>query len=184
VIEFEEDHILIDRFLTKGDVSAFEKLYDKYADKVYGRCLTFTKNVDDAKDYTQDIFLKIFYNLSKIENTKNIASWIYTLTYRYCIDKYKVKQKENIGVQHIKTTYYVEEDEELELSDAQAIKLELCLKDITPEERSILMMKYKDEFDLQSISELIGVGLSAVKMRLKRTKDKLKEICKKHEKGI
>lgn len=172
----KSDKVLIKRFLQKKDVSAFSKLYDRYSDKVYGRCLQFFQDKEKAKDATQEIFIKVLYQLHTIKEEDYFSTWLYTVTYRYCVDKFREEKKHFFAEEEKAVNVYYEEQEEV-FEDIYSDILEEGLQKLDKEERTIIMMKYVDEMSVKQISEVLGLGSSAVKMRLKRSRDKLISIC-------
>jgi len=59
-----------------GDHKATSELYNLYAEKMYGVCLNYAKNKNDAKDILQEGFIKIFRNLQKYRNEGSFEGWI------------------------------------------------------------------------------------------------------------
>ncbi|MFD1551686.1 RNA polymerase subunit sigma-70 [Putridiphycobacter roseus] len=169
------DKALIKKFLEEKDVSGFEMLYDRYVDKVYGRCLRFTHNESESKDFTQEIFIKVLGKLSSIKDGEYFSTWLYTLTYRFCIDKYRANKKNIFEDEWL--TEIEDVAAEHDFSALQVSILEQGLTRLSSGERSLLFMKYNDELEVGQIAILLEMGESAVKMRLKRTRDKLKAIC-------
>lgn len=172
----KSDKALIKRFLQKKDVSAFSKLYDRYSDKVYGRCLQFFQDEEKAKDATQEIFIKVLYQLHTLTEKDYFSTWLYTVTYRYCVDKFREESKHFFVDNEKAVQVYYEEQDNL-FEDFYSDTLEQGLKKLDQEERTILLMKYMDEMSVKGISDILNIGSSAVKMRLKRSRDKLISIC-------
>lgn len=167
---------LIEQFLGKKDTKAFGKLYDRYSNKVYGRCLSFFQNEAMAKDATHDIFIKVLYQLNSIKDVKYFSTWLYSVTYRHCVDQYRAKKKQFFEDEEGYAEVVYEEDDTF-FDDFYSEILDQGLSQLTDEERAILMMKYYDELGVNTISEILSLKESAVKMRLKRSRDKLKSIC-------
>jgi RNA polymerase sigma-70 factor (ECF subfamily) len=154
----------------------FEQLYDRYSDKVYRKCLSFVKDDAKAEDFTHDIFLKLVLNLSSYKETAKFSTWLYSITYNYCIDQTRISKKyaevgldENFDVES-------EDENDSEIAELEAQQLNKALKQILPEEKSILMMKYQDDLSIKEISESLDITESAVKMRLMRAKEKLRKV--------
>ena len=74
----------------------FGILYDRYAEKVYHKCISFVKDVDLAQDLAHDVFLKTFLNLAKFEGKSKFSTWLYSLTYNFCIDYLRKNNKNMI----------------------------------------------------------------------------------------
>lgn len=171
------DKQLIERFLEKKDTKAFGELYDRYSDKVYGSCLSFFKDEDIAKDVTHDIFIKILYQLNTIDEKQYFSTWLYTVTYRHCIDKYRADKNKYFQDDSDLADDVVFEDDTSFFNDFYSDVLEKGLSQLDKEERTLLMMKYYDELSIVDMADVLSMGESAVKMRVKRSRDKLKSIC-------
>lgn len=153
----------------------FEELYDRYVDKVYRKCLSFVKNEAQAEDFTHDIFLRVVLKVGSFKEHAKFSTWLYSITYNYCMDQVRqVKKQAEVAFDE---NFDLEDDtEDLELVEMQTQGLKKALQKIDPDEKAILLMKYQDNFSIKEISETFKISESAVKMRLMRTKEKLKKI--------
>jgi RNA polymerase sigma factor (sigma-70 family) len=153
----------------------FEELYDRYVDKVYRKCLSFVKNDAQAEDFTHDIFLRLVLKIGGFKEHAKFSTWLYSITYNYCMDQMRqVKKQAEIALDE--NFDLEEEGDENELVEMQSQDLKRALQKIDPEERAILLMKYQDDFSIKDIADTFKITESAVKMRLMRTKDKLRKI--------
>lgn len=181
------DHIsdkkIVEQIIATGNMELFHVLYDRYVDKVYRKCLLLTKDKEVSKDLTHDILIKVFLNLSKLKKITNFSLWVHSITYNHCIDYLRLKNKfkhedydealfENITEEEI-------EREQQELKELRLSELEVVFEQLNQEERLILLMRYKDGLSIKAIAKAFEVGESAVKMRLKRSRDHLAALLTK-----
>lgn len=153
----------------------FEELYDRYVDKVYRKCLSFVKNEAQAEDFTHDIFLRVVLKLGTFKEYAKFSTWLYSITYNYCMDQVRqVKRQAEVALDE--NFDLADDGYDLELVEMQTQGLKKALQKIDPDERAILLMKYQDDFSIKEIAETFKITESAVKMRLMRTKEKLKKI--------
>jgi RNA polymerase sigma factor (sigma-70 family) len=152
----------------------FGILYDRYSDKVYHKCISFVKDLDEAKDLTHDIFLKTFLNLSKFSHKAKFSTWLYSLTYNFCIDymrkNNKIRKEPEEALRHIS-----DDDEaqlERELMQMKAERLTKVLDTISVKDKMVLLMKYQDDMPITEMMDALECNESAVKMLLKRAKAK------------
>ncbi len=152
----------------------FEEIYDRYADKVYRKCLSFVKDQAKAEDFTHDIFLKLIVRVGSFKENSKFSTWLFSITYNYCMDQLRTSKKlaedeltEGIDI--------IDDSDEISDIDMDAKRLREVLDGISMEERTILLMKYQDEFSIKDIADTFGLTESAVKMRLKRTREKLRK---------
>ncbi len=80
----DEDLLLVKRY-KNGDENAFDALFEKYKQPVYSICYRFVRNEDDAKELTQEIFIKIYRNLKKFNERSKFFTWVYRIAINTCI---------------------------------------------------------------------------------------------------
>ncbi|PHK25185.1 hypothetical protein VF13_42605, partial [Nostoc linckia z16] len=83
------DEEVIRQYRNTNPNECFELLYNRYVRKVYNRCYSMTKNSEQAQDYTHDIFLRMFAHLDRFQERSSFSTWLYSISYNYCIDQIK-----------------------------------------------------------------------------------------------
>ena len=173
------DADIIKEYLRTQSSTFFSILYRKYAGKVYGKCLSILRNEDEARDAVQDIFVKIMLNLGNFGEKSQFSTWIYSITYNFCIDLIRKRKKEKtLFSEDIERVPDVaEEDVPDEFMREMDIKyLKQVLEELSTGDRIILLMKYHDELSIKEIADTIDKTESAVKMKIKRAKHKAQEL--------
>ena len=155
----------------------FERLYKRYCDRVYRKCLSFTKDPVRAEDLTHDIFLKLVVKLSSFREQAKFSTWLYSITYNHCTD--------HLRSQNLRREVYMDDGWErltvgnddglAEIAEMEAKQLQKALHQLPLEEQTMLLMKYQDDISIRDIADFNGLTESAVKMRLKRSRDKLRK---------
>lgn len=153
----------------------FEALYTRYCDKVYRKCLSFTKDSARAEDFTHDIFLKLIVKLGGFKEQAKFSTWLFSVTYNYCTDHTRVRRGNEILAEDIDRVPDLGEDNEAEIAEMEAAGLRKALEHLSADEKGLLLMKYQDDFSIRDIADMSKLTESAVKMRLKRAKDKLRK---------
>ena len=176
-IDNESDEYLVKSIVKTNDTLLFEKLYDRSAMLVYNKCYGFAKDGDEAKDLTQDIFLKRFVKMASFKGDSKFSTWLYAFTYNHCVNyvtRNAAKKFEKQSVDYHDIENLSEDvDDGQSFVDMKVDKLKMALEMISPEEKMILLLKYHDFLSIKEIENVLGIGESAVKMRIKRAKDKL-----------
>lgn len=174
-----KDLEVINSYLETQASMCFSVLYSRYASKIYGKCLTILKDEAMAEDATQEIFMKIFLNLSRFEEKARFSTWIYSITYNYCIDYLRRKQKHGnvFSDDEIEKAADVAEDvSDVALMELEVKQLRNILDEMPPGDRTILLMKYQDDMSIREIAEILNKSESAVKMKIKRAKEKAQKL--------
>ncbi len=168
---------IIRLYLEKQDSTFFSMLYTKYYGRVYAKCIAILKQSDAAQDAVQDIFTKIFLNLSGFNEKSQFSTWIYSITYNYCIDIIRKEKKGLLFSEDIdKAGAVVEEVEDIFLLEMKLDRLKNLLDSIPIGDKAILLMKYQDDMSIKEIGDVISKSESAIKMQLKRAKQKIKDL--------
>ncbi len=168
---------LIKTFLKHQANPCFNHIYNRYATKVYSKCIALLKNEAHAKDATQEIFMKIFLNLSSFSGRSQFSTWLYSVTYNYCIDFIrKKKRRGDIFSDEMEKAEGAEDDEvdDKELLEMKVEHLREVLSRIAPDDRYVLLMKYQEGMSIKEIGEVLDKSESAVKMKIKRAKSRAK----------
>ena len=155
-------------------------LYRKYADKVYRKCITLLKDQGLAEDATQEIFVKIMLSLANFNEKAQFSTWVYSITYNFCIDIIrKQKKTKNLFVDDIERAPDVADEIPDEFLRSMEVKrLKIVLDTIPTDDHAILLMKYQDDMSIKDIAEGMGKTESAVKMKIKRAKEKAQFVYK------
>lgn len=173
------DNEIVREYLRTNNALYFSHLYRKYANKVYGKCISILKNDDEARDAVQDIFVKIMLNMSGFGEKAQFSTWIYSITYNYCIDTIRKRKKEKtLFSDEIEKAPDVADEEVPDeyLMEMDVKQLKIVLEKLPAGDRAVLLMKYQDEMSIKDISEALDKTESAIKMKIKRAKHKAQEI--------
>lgn len=174
------DEELVKQIVADNDPMLFGKLYDRYVTMVYNKCYGFAKSADEAEDLTQDVFLQLFIKLRTFKGKSKFSTWLYSFTYNFCVNyvnrnkQLKIRDKSvQVETSEHKLTEEVPDES---LFEMKADKLKKALELIAAEDKSLLLLKYQDGASIKDLVSLWEIGESAVKMRIKRAKERLVEI--------
>lgn len=171
--------------IRKGNKVLLNVMYERYENKVYRKCLGMVREEATAMDLAHDIFIKVFTKISSLKENANFSAWVFSITYNHCINFIKKNKKtiyessesptfEGIGVDEIEAQNAV-------LKELKLQKLEALMDSLYPQERVVLLMRYQDGLSVKEIAQMLEIGESAVKMRLKRSRDKLADLFKSED---
>ena len=151
----------------QNDINAWEKLVKEYESMVYHIAYRMMQNEQEAKDISQEIFVKVYRNLSKFDEKSAFSTWLYRIAVNTCIDALrKNKTKQTISwEQHIEqnknetATYQTPENIYLQREKQNDIMETLHMQDMTYGE----------------IAECLSVSLGTVKSRIARAREQFKK---------
>ncbi|MEZ5009015.1 MAG: RNA polymerase sigma factor [Chitinophagales bacterium] len=174
------DEELIAAILASGDMELFGELYDRYGNKVFRKAISMVKDVETSKDLAQEILIKAFLSLSKFEGKSKFSTWLYMITYNYCIDFLRKQKRSLEREQDISNIIEVGEEDngvhEKEILEMEMDRLAILLEKIPTIDKSMLLMYYQDDMSIKDLQDHFELGASAIKMRLSRARVKLKTL--------
>src|SRR5258708_23282215 len=157
----------------EGDLKSFEYILSFYEKAVYNYCLKILRNSANAKDVTQETFIKVYIHRKQIDPEKNIKTWIFTIATNTAYDFLRSKKRKNevslddkVGVE-IETNpsasaYYREE--------GMVSDVEMALREINPEYKKAILLFYQQGFKYQEITEILQMPINTVKTHISRGK--------------
>ena len=176
------DEEAVEKYIETQRSFYFDLIYERYAPKIFAKSLSLMNDEALAQDCTQEIMMKLLLNLSKFNFRSKFSTWVYSITYNFCIDKIR-KRKKDPSIMVDDFSYYDREDNEIEdrrIKEVRLERLKTILEEIPVGDKSILLMKYMDSLSIKEISEMIDKSESAVKMKIKRAKEKFVMIHNEH----
>jgi RNA polymerase sigma-70 factor (ECF subfamily) len=169
----------------KGERQAYALLVEEYKSPIYNLAYRMTSNVADAEDLAQETFLRSFRELSRFDTSRRFYTWLYTISLNLIRNHLK-KADCRVGFSNIDRIHFNEgHDVADEIDDADKFNkereghLQNCLRRLSPELREMLVMRFYQKLSFEEISEITGFSQSAVKMRVYRGLEKLRELMQK-----
>ncbi|MFN0014596.1 MAG: RNA polymerase sigma factor [Saprospiraceae bacterium] len=173
------DSELIARFLSDQNPEHFTQLYRRYAGKVFAKCISMLSDHALARDAVQDIFIKVYLNLARFNEKSSFSTWLYSITYNFCIDL--IRRKKKIPVLLADDVSRISDEPIPDIPDSVLLemkqeRLERVLADMPEGDRIILLMKYMDDMSIKEIADFFNKTESAIKMQIMRAKHKAQAI--------
>lgn len=169
------DEEMIRQFLPHQPNHCFETLYNRYADKVYRQCLSMTQDSEKAQDFTHDIFLKVFDKLDAFQQRSRFSTWIYSVAYNYCADQIRLSRRLNTTTLDDELEQRVSEPQETVMSEESIQLVKRAIENLSSDDQQLLRLKYEDKVSIEEIARTYNLSISAVKMRLKRSRAKIQQ---------
>lgn len=154
-----------------GDKNALSVLVDKYKDIAFNLAISIVKDEEDAKDITQDSFLKVLENIENFRNESKFSTWLYRIVYNLSIQFVRSKKKldsiENVS--HILTET---SSDTLETNEKDQI-IKSSLDTLDENERLLVALFYLGEKSVKEIKEITSLSVSNIKVILHRSRKKM-----------
>ncbi|MFC2166874.1 RNA polymerase sigma factor [Acidobacteriota bacterium] len=170
-----------------GDKEAFESLACYYRSKMLNLAFSITGNVEDAKDITQDTFLRAFKYVYSFRPQDKMLNWLYKININLCRDLLRQKEKHiyllGFYLRKYQNFYIFGDHLLIDFKD----NLEMCLKFLTPRERTVFILRDIRELSIKETAQILNSTEASVKKLLfsarKKLKDRLKQFYPSIEKN-
>jgi RNA polymerase sigma-70 factor (ECF subfamily) len=171
-----EDADLIQR-AAKGNVEAYNLLVSRWEKRVYNYLLRITGNREDALDLAQDVFLKAYQNLKKLEEPGRFAPWLYRIAHNEAYSMFR-KRRPETGVDELEPR---STEAGITVGGSSVFPIELSLSvasalgRLSEEQREAVVLKIYQGFKFEEMAEILECPVSTVKSRLYTALDLLKQ---------
>lgn len=153
--------------MTDTEKQYFSDMYEKHAKSVYGICLMYLKNKDDAEEAVTETFIRIMQANPAFENDAHTRAYLIQTAVNISKNLLKSNWHRNVVKDEDVLMYMATPEEESVMEE---------LLQLPPKYRVVLYMHYYEGYKAQEIADMMKVSLSAVLSRLARGRKKLKDI--------
>lgn len=162
-----EDALILEKFADPATrEEGFTLLLKKYQQKIYWHIRRMVIDHDDADDLVQDVFIKVWNNLSKFREDAQLYTWIYRIATNECITFLnKKKQKQTLSLDDDSSAYLSETLKDSAYFDGNAAqqKLQDALLTLPDKQRLVFNMKYFEGLKYEEISDILGTTVGGLK---------------------
>ncbi|MCX8095413.1 MAG: RNA polymerase sigma factor [Caldisericia bacterium] len=162
------------RRVKKGEISAFAELVEKYESEIFTYCLFILKDREDAKDLTQETFLKAFININTLKKDDDFKFWLLRIARNSCFKKLR-KRKIEKNLNFYEEEKEIKIDEEI-IKDEKKEKLLIAINKLDKKDREILTLRDIEGYSYEEISKILKISLNLTKVRIHRARKNLKKI--------
>lgn len=175
-MKYQEDNHYIDRVLG-GDVMAYQQLVAKHKNLVFSIALKILNNREDAEEVAQDCFLKVFQALKTFERKSKFSTWLYRIVYNAAISKTRKKRPDLVPMDNYVIDNYTEDEVRKGIDgidpEEQKAMIGRAMESLSGDDNLLITLFYQSENSIEDISNITGLSMSNVKVRLHRIRKKL-----------
>ncbi|CCD85287.1 Putative RNA polymerase ECF-type sigma factor [Bradyrhizobium sp. ORS 285] len=180
---FDEDKELLDRLAT-GEELAFRLLVERHVDRAYAIALRIVGNAADAEDVVQDTMLKVWTHRGRWQHGRaKFSTWLYRVVSNRCIDLRRKPRTENVDVVPEVADGKPDAVSVIERAEMSDI-LESAMQRLPEQQRVAVILSYHENMSNGEIAEVMDTTVSAVESLLKRGRQQLRDMLRRHERDI
>jgi RNA polymerase sigma factor (sigma-70 family) len=171
----------------KGDQQAYAELMERYRDSIYYMLLKMVNNTSDAEDLMIEAFGKAFKNIDQYTPSFAFSTWLFKIATNNCIDYIRKRRTSTISIdqtsddqdtQSITIQSDTMDPEEYMINDQKIKLLRDVVSKLKPRYKTLVELRYFNEYSYEEISEELDLPLGTVKAQLYRARELLYNILK------
>lgn len=156
----------------RGNVDAYNVLVSRWDRRVFNYLLKLVGNRDDAMDLSQDVFLKAYQNLKKLEDPGRFGAWLFRIAHN---EAYSLLRKSKPDGGELTETAPLPTGPRM-LPVETSLAVTAALERLSPEQKEAVVLKVYEGFKFEEMAEVLGCPVSTVKSRLYTALDLLKDV--------
>ncbi|WP_010269179.1 RNA polymerase sigma factor [Paenibacillus senegalensis] len=158
-----------------GDIESFSRIVQAYQKPIYYYCYHMLSSTSEAEDCAQEVFLKLFHNLTSYDPNKSLEAWLYKIAYHQCVDILRRRKltrylpffyqrdKDNRHVDlEIEATYFNED-------------VQKAMSRLSAEERNLLILRCVEDKSYDDIADILHQKTASLRKKYERTTAKFRK---------
>lgn len=166
----------------KGDMVAFEEVYNRHHRRVYAICLRMLKNSNEAEDLTQDVFIQLHRKIGSFRGDSAFTTWLHRLTVNQVLMHFRKRT-----VKMEKTTDEGETPEQIvkgsevpnRMPVVDKIALENAIKELPNGYRNVFILHDIEGFEHEEVARILGCSVGTSKSQLHKARLKLRKLLQR-----
>jgi len=187
--ENDDDEILVKK-AQAGNKEAFGQLVLKYQKPIYDRAYSFTHNVEDARDLSQEIFLKAFVAIHRFQGNAAFYTWLYQIAQNAGIDYIRKRKRRNLITfeditlisrlsKEKSQSQPIHQVERNELND----QIKKAISKLSARQKQVFVLRHYEGLNLIEIAETLGLKIGSVKAHHFNAVRKLRKLLSHYVEG-
>ncbi len=166
----------------KGDMIAFEEVYNRHHRRVYAICLRMLKNTNEAEDLTQDVFIQLHRKIGSFRGDSAFTTWLHRLTVNQVLMHFrkrtvKFEKTTDEGETPVQIVRGSERPGKMPVVDK--IALENAIKQLPNGYRNVFVLHDIEGFEHEEVARILGCSVGTSKSQLHKARLKLRKLLKR-----
>jgi RNA polymerase sigma-70 factor (ECF subfamily) len=167
---------------SKGDMAAFEEIYQRHHRRVYSICLRMLQNAFEAEDLTQDVFIQLYRKIGSFRGDSAFTTWLHRMTVNQVLMHFrkrnvKFEKTTEEGETPVHIVPGTENAERMPVVDK--IALENAIDQLPAGYKNVFVLHDVEGFEHEEVARILGCSVGTSKSQLHKARLKLRKLLKK-----
>lgn len=162
--------------LAIGDVTAFNRIYERYHKRIHANILKFIRHDDASFEILQDVFLSLWQNRFKFESSETAGNWLFVVSYNKSLNKLRSELKHSIDYVaefSQEQSYYVDEETD-DVQEKRLALIEDAINILPARKKQVFMMCRYEGKSKDDVAAILGISRQSVSDYLKQANKAIK----------
>lgn len=169
--------IVLTQIAARGNISAFELLYERYHRRTYSLCLRMTNSQTEAEDLTQEVFIQLFRKIGSFRGDSAFSTWLHRLTVNQVLMHFRRRSVKNektseSGEMPEQTVSGTENPRKMPVLDRIALKN--AVAQLPPGYRNVFVLHDVEGYEHEEVANLLKISVGTSKSQLHKARLKLR----------
>ncbi|MGB2696244.1 MAG: sigma-70 family RNA polymerase sigma factor [Candidatus Zixiibacteriota bacterium] len=178
-----DEESLVRRF-QKGEEKAFNELVSRYKQRIFDMILKMVRNKEDAKDLSQETFVKVYYGLKNFRSESSFFTWITRIALNLCINFQKREKFRNfVSFFDLKKPILIENSSSPDVEKDELMQaIDQAVLSLPSKQRGVFVLRYYQKLPYLKIAEILGKSEGGIKSNYFHAVNKLKKMLAQYKK--
>ena len=177
IVEADSSDLVLTQMAAKGNISAFEMLYERHHRRVYSLCLRMTNSQTEAEDLTQEVFIQLFRKISSFRGDSAFSTWLHRMTVNQVLMHFRRRSVKNektsdSGDMPEQTVRGTENPRKMPVLDRIALKR--AVAQLPNGYRNVFILHDVQGYEHEEVANLMGISVGTSKSQLHKARLKLR----------
>ena len=170
----------MDQLAHSGDLAAFDSLMRQHERLVLATALRLLGNLADAQDASQEVFLRLYRNLGKLDSERAVSAWLYRVTVNVCHD---LRRKRHVAEPVEDAAHLPSDGADPQRNSVEAERrrvLQMSLRILPEKERAALVLRDLEGLSTEEVARALGSSEATVRSQVSKARVKVKDYVERY----
>lgn len=174
--------LMLAQSATKGNMGAFEELYNRHHRRVYSLCLRMLQNTAEAEDLTQEVFIQLYRKIGSFRGDSAFTTWLHRLTVNQVLMHFrkrtvKFEKTTEEGETPVQIVAGTENQAKMPIVDK--IALESAIAQLPNGYKNVFVLHDVEGYEHEEVAKILGCSVGTSKSQLHKARLKMRKLLQK-----
>lgn len=181
-IDEKSSDIMLAQAATKGNMMAFEELYNRHHRRVYSLCLRMLQNAHEAEDLTQEVFIQLYRKIGSFRGDSAFTTWLHRMTVNQVLMHFRkrtVKFEKTTEEGETPVQVVIGTENQAKMPIVDKIALDSAIAQLPDGYRNVFILHDVEGYEHEEVARILGCSVGTSKSQLHKARLKMRKLLQK-----